>query len=145
MFAIGADHGGFNLKEEIKKEFNGKIDFKDFGTISTEAVNYPDIAFKVAESVSNGECEGGILICKSGIGMCIAANKVKNIRCAKISNEREARLSKEHNDVNIISLAAEEITINEAKKLILVWLESTFQGGRHKVRVDLIKDYENRN
>ena len=84
MIAIGADHGGNLLKEELIKSFDGDIEFKDYWTFSTESVNYPEIAFKVAESVANGECEYGILICRSGIVMDIAANKVKGIRCANV-------------------------------------------------------------
>ncbi len=145
MIAIGADHGGYLLKEELIKSFDGDIEFKDFGTFSTESVNYPEIAFKVAESVANGECEYGILICRSGIGMDIAANKVKGIRCANVSNLKAARLCKEHNNANIIALAADEITIEAAKEIIYTWLNSEFQGGRHKIRVDLITDYENKN
>lgn len=145
IIAIGADHGGYLLKEELISSFEGEIEFKDFGTISTESVNYPEFAFKVAESVSNGECEAGILICKSGIGMCIAANKVKNIRCAKISTMKEARLCKEHNNVNVVALAAEELTAEAAKELVYMWLSSEFKGERHQERVDLISEYENRN
>ena len=145
MIAIGADHGGYVLKEELIKIFEGEIEFKDFGTNSIEAVNYPEIAFKVAESVASGEYECGILICKSGIGMTISANKVKNIRCANISTIKAARLCKEHNDANIIALAADELTVDAAKELIYMWLSSEFLGDRHKARVDLITDYENRN
>lgn len=145
MIAIGADHGGFLLKEELIKIFEGELEFKDFGTISTDSVNYPEIAFKVAESVSNGECEAGILICKSGIGMDIAANKVKNIRCANVATLKAARLCKEHNNANMIALAADEITVDAAKELVFMWLSSEFLGGRHQERVDLITNYENRN
>lgn len=145
MIAIGADHGGYNLKKEIIEVFEGIIDFKDFGTISEEAVNYPDIAFKVAESVSNGECDLGVLICRSGIGMAICANKVKNIRCANVATTKAARLCKEHNDANVIALAADELSIDSAKEIIKTWLDSEFIGGRHKTRIDIISDYENKN
>lgn len=145
MIAIGADHGGYNLKKEIIEVFEGIIDFKDFGTTSEEAVNYPDIAFKVAESVSNGECDLGVLICRSGIGMAICANKVKNIRCANVATTKAARLCKEHNDANVIALAADELSIDSAKEIIKTWLDSEFIGGRHKTRIDIISDYENKN
>lgn len=145
MIAIGADHGGFVLKEELIKIFEGEIIFKDFGTISQESVNYPEIAFKVAESVSNGECECGILICRSGIGMDICANKVKGIRCANVATTKAARLCKEHNNANMIALGADEITIEAAKEIIYVWLSSEFLGGRHEERVNLISNYENKN
>lgn len=145
MIAIGADHGGFLLKEELIKSFEGDIEFKDYGTFSTESVNYPDIAFKVAESVAKGECESGVLICRSGIGMDIAANKVKGIRCANVSNMTAARLCKEHNNANIIALAADEITLEAAREIVYTWLNSEFLGGRHQKRIDLITNYENKN
>ena len=145
MIAIGADHGGFLLKEELIKSFEGELEFKDFGTISTDSVNYPEIAFKVAESISSGECEAGILICRSGIGMSICANKVKNIRCANIHTTKEARLCKEHNNANMIALGADEMTVDGAKEIIYIWLNTAFAEGRHKERIDLIKKYEERN
>jgi len=144
MIAIGSDHGGFILKEELIKSLEGELEFKDFGTISIDSVNYPEIAFQVAESVSKGECEAGILICRSGIGMAIAANKVKNIRCANISTMKEARLCKEHNNANVIALAADEINVETAQELIYMWISSEFQAGRHQTRIDLISEYENR-
>lgn len=144
MIAIGADHGGFILKEELIKALEDNIIFKDFGTNSIDSVHYPDIAFKVSESVSNGECEAGILICKSGIGMAICANKVKNIRCANVNSITAARLCKEHNNANMIALGADEMTLEGAKEIIYMWLNSKFQEGRHKERIDLISEYENR-
>ena len=144
MIAIGADHGGFILKEELKKSFEGELEFRDFGTFSEESVDYPEIAFKVAESVSRGECEAGILICKSGIGMAICANKVKNIRCANIDSIKNARLCKQHNDVNVIALSAEDISLEAAKEYIYMWLSSEFLGERHARRVQMISDYENK-
>lgn len=143
MIAIGADHGGFILKEELIESFNGELEFKDFGTMSTDSVNYPDIAFKVAESVASSECEAGILICRSGIGMSICANKVKNIRCANVNTTKAARLCKEHNNANMITLAADEITLDGAREMIYMWLNSEFEGGRHQARLDLITNYEN--
>ena len=145
MIAIGADHGGFILKEELLKAFEGEIEFKDFGTDSIDSVNYPDIAFKVAEGVAKGEYEAGVLICKSGVGMTICANKVKGIRCANVNSIKGARLCKEHNDANVIALGAEDITVEGAKEIIYMWLNSEFMEGRHKERIDLIKEYENRN
>ena len=144
MIAIGADHGGFSLKEELITAFKGEIEFKDFGTNSEESVDYPEFAFKVAESVANGECEAGVLICKSGIGMAICANKVKGIRCANVSSIKAARLAKEHNNANVIAIAADEITPEAAKELIYMWLSSEFQGGRHERRLNMISEYENK-
>ena len=143
MIAIGADHGGFALKEGIIRSFEGELQFKDFGTFSEDAVDYPKFAFQVAESVAKGECEAGILICRSGIGMEICANKVKNIRCANIRTIKDARLCKEHNNVNVIALSAEEISLEAAREYIYMWLSSEFQGGRHERRVNMITDYEN--
>lgn len=139
MIAIGADHGGFELKEAIIKHFDGKVVFKDFGTNSLESVDYPEYAFKVADSVASGECEAGILICKTGIGMSIAANKVKGIRCALCFNEEVAHLCKEHNNANVIALPASMISKDEAVKIIEIWLNSKFLGGRHEKRVNMIE------
>ena len=144
MIAIGADHGGFGLKEDLIKAFQGELDFKDFGTNSEEPVDYPEIAFKVAESVANGECEAGVLICKSGIGMAICANKVKGIRCANVTSIKSARLAKEHNNANVIAMGADETTVEAVKEYIYMWLSSEFQGGRHERRVNMISAYENR-
>ena len=143
MIAIGADHGGFTLKKELIQSFQDELEFKDFGTDSNESVDYPKFAFQVAESVAKGECEAGVLICKSGIGMEICANKVKGIRAANIRSVKDARLCKEHNDVNVIALSAEEITLEAAREYIYTWLSSEFQGGRHEKRVKMISDYEN--
>ena len=142
MIAIGADHGGFTLKENIIATLKGEIEFKDFGTDSEESVNYPEFAFKVAESVASGECEAGVLICKSGIGMDICANKVKGIRCATITSIKSARHAKEDNNANIIAFGAEDTTLEAAEEYIYMWLSSEFQGGRHAKRVQMIKDYE---
>ena len=136
MIAIGADHGGFELKDAIIKYFDGKVIFKDFGTNSQESVDYPEYAFKVADSVASGECEAGILICKTGIGMSIAANKVKGIRCALCFNEEVAHLCKEHNNANVIALPASMMSKDEAVKIIEIWLNSKFLGGRHEKRVN---------
>lgn len=144
MIAIGSDHGGYLLKEKLIKEFEDEIEFLDCGTFSTESANYPEIAFNVAGKVANNECEYGILICRSGIGMDIAANKVKNIRCANVSTTKMARLAKEHNNANIISLAADELTTDAAKEIVYMWLSSQFLGGRHQTRIDMISEYENR-
>ena len=139
MIAIGADHGGFELKDAIIKYFDGKVVFKDFGTNSPESVDYPEYAIKVADSVASGECEAGILICKTGIGMSIAANKVKGIRCALCFNEEVAHLCKEHNNANVIALPASMMSKDEAVKIIEIWLNSKFLGGRHEKRVNMIE------
>ena len=146
MIAIGCDHGGFKLKEEIKKYFNETgIDYEDCGCYSEESVNYPDYAKKVAERVSKNECDKGILICRSGIGMSIVANKFKGVRCAKINSQEEARFSRMHNDVNIIAVGADFNSYEEVIRIIRVWIATDFEGGRHQARVDLINEIENEN
>lgn len=139
MIAIGADHGGYELKEKIKKHYYDKIVFKDFGTNSLESVDYPEIAYLVANSVANGECENGILICRTGVGMSITANKVKGIRCALCYNEKVGILCKEHNNANMISLPADMISFDEAINIIDNWLNTKFAGGRHEARIKKIE------
>ena len=146
MIAIGCDHGGYKLKEEIKKylEETG-IEYDDCGCNSEESVNYPDIAKKVAKKVSTKECEKGIIICRSGIGMSIVANKFKNVRCAKVNSEEEAKFSRMHNDANILAIGADYNSTEEAIRIIRIWIATEFEGGRHQTRVDIINDIENEN
>ena len=146
MVAIGSDHGGYKLKEEIKKYLKEKnIEFKDFGSENEERVDYPDIASKVAKSIQLKETEKGILICKTGIGMSIAANKYKGIRCALCYNEETAKNSRVHNDSNILALGADQYTENEAIVMVRIWLASKYEGERHKYRLDLIEQIEKEN
>lgn len=137
--AIGSDHGGYALKEEIKKYFDIKgISYKDFGCNSEESCDYPDYGFAVALAVAGGEYERGILICRSGIGMSIVANRVKGIRAALCYNMDVAQKSREHNDANILVLPADTIRLDDAKEMTDIWLETEFAGGRHKRRIDKI-------
>ena len=146
MFAIGSDHGGYKLKEEIKKYLDEKeIKYVDCGSFSEERVDYPDIAKDVAEKVQKKECENGILICRSGIGMSIVANKFKGIRCAKCNNEQEAKFAKLHNDSNILALGADYLTVNEAICILRNWVATEFEGGRHKDRINMIEKIEKEN
>lgn len=146
MFAIGSDHGGYKLKEEIKKYLDEKeIKYVDCGSFSEERVDYPDIAKKVAEKVQKKECENGILICRSGIGMSIVANKFKGIRCAKCNNEQEAKFAKMHNNSNILALGADYLTVNEAICILRNWIATEFEGGRHKDRIEMIEEIEKEN
>ena len=146
MIAIGADHGGYKLKEEIKKYLDEKeIKYVDCGSFSEERVDYPDIAKDVAEKVQKKECENGILICRSGIGMSIVANKFKGIRCAKCNNEQEAKFAKLHNDSNILALGADYLTVNEAICILRNWIATEFEGGRHKDRINMIEKIEKEN
>ena len=146
MIAIGSDHGGYLLKEEIKKYLDEKeISYKDFGTDSEERVDYPIYAEQVAKAVQSKECEKGILICGTGFGVSIVANKFKGIRCASCWNEEVAKLLKGHNDANIIALPGRFINISQAVTILRAWLATEFMGGRHSERVQMIKDIENEN
>lgn len=146
MIAIGSDHGGYKLKEEIKRYLEEKqIKFIDCGSYSEENVDYPDIAKEVAEKIQNKECEEGILICRSGIGMCITANKFRGIRCAKCENEQEAKMSKSHNKSNVLALGADYISTSEAICIVRAWIATSFDGGRHEERIKLIEGIEENN
>lgn len=146
MIAIGCDHGGFKLKEEIKRFFNETgIEFEDCGCFSEESVHYPDIAKEVAKRVSNKECDKGILICRSGIGMSIVANKFKDVRCAKVNSQEEAKFSRMHNDSNVLAIGADYNSVEEIIRIIRVWIATDFEGGRHEIRVNMIKEIENEN
>ena len=146
MIAIGSDHGGYKLKEEIKKYLDEKeIKYVDCGCISEERVDYPDIAKAVAEKVQNKECEEGIVICRSGIGMSIVANKFKGIRCAKCDNEEEAKFSKMHNNSNVLALGADYISTSEAVCIVRAWIATKFEGERHQERVKIIEEIEKEN
>ncbi|MFA7658554.1 MAG: ribose 5-phosphate isomerase B [Candidatus Gastranaerophilaceae bacterium] len=138
--AIGADHGGFKLKEKIIQYLRGKnIEFKDFGTFDEESCNYPEIAKKVAQEVANSNFGKGILVCGTGIGMSIAANKIKGIRAALCSDAFSAKASRGHNDANILCLGQRTVGEGPAIDIVDVWLNSKFEGGRHKIRVDMIE------
>ena len=146
MIAIGSDHGGYKLKEEIKKYLDEKeIKYVDCGCISEERVDYPDIAKSVAKKVQSKECEEGILICRSGIGMSIVANKFKGIRCAKCDNEEEAKFSRMHNNSNVLALGADYISTSEAVCIVRAWIATEFEGGRHQERVKIIEEIEKEN
>lgn len=140
---IGSDHGGFELKGEIKVHLEKKgIEVVDYGTYSLESVDYPDYGKKVAEAVVNKDVERGIIICGTGIGISIAANKVKGIRCALCGDTFSARMSKEHNDANMLALGARVLGLGLALEIVDVWLVSEFQAGRHEIRVNKISDIE---
>ena len=144
MIALGADHGGFYLKEEIKKHLEERgIEYKDFGTYSPESVDYAAIAYKVGTAITSGECERGILCCGTGIGISMAANKVKGIRAACCSDYFSAKYTRLHNDANVLCLGARVIGAGAALELVDVFLNTEFEGGRHQRRVDLITVIEN--
>ncbi len=145
MYAIGNDHTGVALKEIVIKFLEEKgIQVKDFGTQSTEASNYPEIAEVVSNAVVSGECERGILICGTGVGMSIAANKVKGIRALVCSEPFSAKLSKQHNNSNILCFGARVVGSEMAKMIVENWVDAEYQGGRHQTRVDMISDIEKR-
>jgi ribose 5-phosphate isomerase B len=135
--AIASDHAGFCLKEDIKKALP-EIEWKDFGAHSKDPVDYPDTGRPAAQSVADGECDKGILICGSGIGMSIVANRIKGIRAALCSDIEIARLSRQHNDANILVLAGRFTPTPLALEIVKVWLQTPFDGGRHQNRIDKI-------
>ena len=146
MIAIGADHGGYKLKEEIKKYFEEKgIEYKDFGTYDEERTDYPIYAKKVAEAIQSKECEKGILLCRSGHGMTVVANKFKGIRAATLDSEEIAKFAKADDDINVITLGGDYLSTNDAICIIRNWLGTEFKGGRYKERLDMIEKIENDN
>ena len=146
MIAIGADHGGYKLKEEVKRYLEEKgIKCKDFGTYSEERVDYPDIAKQVSKAVQSKECEKGILICRSGYGMSMVANKFKGVRSAPCFEETAAKFSRMHNDANVLALGADYVTTNQAIQIVRVWIATEFEGGRHCGRLELIEEIEREN
>ncbi len=143
MLAIGADHGGYKLKEAIKAHLGWKnIKYRDFGTDSEDSCDYPVYAKKVCEAIQSGECEAGILVCGTGIGMSIAANKFDGIRCALLTNAFSAKLTKEHNNANVIALGGRVTAEGLALDIVDTWLEAKYQGGRHQKRLDMIAEFE---
>lgn len=142
--ALGSDHAGFPLKERIKEFLKNKgFQVIDVGTHSVESVHYPNFAEKVSRAVQRGEADRGILICGTGIGMCITANKFKGIRAALCTNEYMARMSRRHNDANVLCLGERVLGVELALSIVEAWLEEGFEGGRHEVRVKLISELEN--
>jgi len=139
--ALAADHAGFEEKENIKRTLDEiGIAYDDMGTDSGDSVDYPDFARKVADAVSSGEYEQGLLICGSGTGMAIAANKVHGVRAAVAWRPDIARLAREHNNANVLALPARFTTGEEAAEIIKAWFSAEFEGGRHQQRVDKIED-----
>ena len=146
MIAIGSDHGGYKLKEEIKKYLEEKeIEYTDCGTFDEESVDYPEIAQAVSAEVQDRHAEKGIVICRSGVGMSIVANKFKGIRCAKCNDEQEAKFSRMHNDSNVLALGADYMDVNKAIRIVRTWIATEFEGGRHQTRLDIINEIEQEN
>jgi ribose 5-phosphate isomerase B len=133
---LAADHGGFVLKEIIKENLlQAGYDILDVGCSSTESVDYPDFADKAVAHMLSGECQRGILICGTGIGMSIAANRYRQIRAANCFDIHTAKLSREHNDANILCLGARVLETDNAVQMVMTWLETEFSGGRHQKRI----------
>lgn len=137
--AIGSDHAGIGLKEKITEVLTLKgIDVRDFGTATQESVDYPDYGIKVAKEVSEGTVDRGVLICGTGIGMSIVANKLPRVRAALCHDHVTAQISRQHNDANILVLGGRLLDPNVAQEMVETWLDTPFEGGRHQRRVDKI-------
>lgn len=146
MIAIGSDHGGYKLKEEIKRYLEEKgIQYIDIGTNSEERTDYPIFAAKVAEKIQSNECEKGIILCRSGAGVAMVANKYRGIRAASIHNEVEAKFAKSDDDINVLTLGGDYLNLNEAICIIRNWLGTEFKGGRYQERLDMVEEIENKN
>ena len=141
--ALACDHGGYLLKNEIisKLEETG-YEIEDFGCYSTESVDYPDYAFPAAEAVSAGKADRCIVICTTGIGVSICANKVKGVRCALCTSEFQAEMTRRHNNANALAMGAKTVSSETAWNIVRTFLETEFEGGRHQRRVQKITDYE---
>ena len=143
MIAIASDHGGYTLKEHIKTYLAGKgLECKDFGTDSLASCDYPIFGRAAAEAVASGECEKGIVICTTGIGISITANKVKGIRCALCGDPLSAELTRRHNNSNMLAMGAGIVGSNLAERIVDAFLTAEFEGGRHERRVNLMMDIE---
>lgn len=145
MIAIGSDHGGYLLKEEIKKHLDAEgIEYCDFGTDSTASCDYPVFAEKVCRSIQQGECEKGILVCGTGIGMSMCANKCKGIRAAVCGDHFSAEFTRRHNNANVLCLGARVIGPGVALQLVDVFLTTEYEGGRHEKRIEMMTELENK-
>jgi ribose 5-phosphate isomerase B len=141
---IASDHAGFEGKEKIKKTLEEiGVEYRDLGTDSLDSVDYPDFAQKVGEAVADGEVEQGIIVCGSGIGVAIAANKVNGVRAAQAWNEETARLARQHNDANVLTIGARVLPEGEIPKIVKAWFDADFEGGRHEKRIEKITAIEN--
>lgn len=141
--AIGSDHGGFELKEEIKTHLQNKgFEIKDFGTNSKDSCDYPEYALEVSEAIAKGDYERGILICGTGIGISISANKVPGIRCALVGDCFSAKATRQHNDSNVLALGGRVLGPGLALEIVDIWIATEFEGGRHQARIDKINEIE---
>ncbi len=137
---FGCDHGGINLKNKLIEIFKDEYEFEDYGTYTSDSVDYPVYAKKVADAVVAGEVDRGIICCGSGIGVSIAANKVKGIRAVVCSDTTSARYSRLHNDANVLCMGERIIGALTAEDICRIWLDTEFEGGRHQRRVDMLNN-----
>ena len=143
MIAIASDHGGFELKEDLKDYFADKgLEFEDLGTFNTDSVDYPDYGILLSKKVAAGEFEKGVLVCGTGIGMSIVANKVPGVRAALVGDVYSARMSAEHNDANVLVIGGRVTGKGLAREIINAWLSAEFEGGRHSKRLEKIVELE---
>ncbi|MBQ2618864.1 MAG: ribose 5-phosphate isomerase B [Oscillospiraceae bacterium] len=143
MIALACDHGALELKEAIKAHLEARgLEYRDFGTYTRDSCDYPDFAGPAAKAVAAGECEKGIVCCTTGIGVSIAANKVRGVRCALLHDHMSARLTRQHNDANVMALGAAITPPMLALELVDIFLDTEFQGGRHQRRVDKLAALE---
>ena len=143
--SIACDHGGYDLKTELIPFLNKMgLETVDFGCFSKESMDYPDAALPCAEAVQKGEAEMGIVICTTGIGVSICANKVKGIRCALCTSSFQAEMTRRHNNANMLALGAKTVSTEEAKDIVKMFFNTSFEGGRHARRVDKIIEYDNK-
>ncbi len=144
MIAIACDHAALELKAEVIKMLDERgLAYEDFGTYTTDSCHYPIFGARAAKAVADGRCDRGILICGTGIGMSLVANKVKGIRCALCSDSYSAKMTRAHNDSNMLAMGARVIGVEVAKEIVVAWLDTPFEGGRHQARVDMITALEN--
>jgi len=144
MIALGADHAGYDYKEKIKELLKSLgLEFQDFGTHSSESTDYPDYAHQVAETVSSGKAEYGILVCGTGIGMSIVANKHNGVRASNVESIEGARLAREHNNANVLAIGARLTSWEKAKEIIKTFFSTKFEAGRHQRRVEKIHTLTN--
>ena len=139
---IASDHAGFHLKEELKKHFKSEHEFMDLGSNSSDSVDYPDYAHILSQKISESKDSFGILICGSGIGMSMVANRYKDVRAALCLNERMAQLSREHNNANVLVLGSRLISCEEAIKCLIMFFNTEFEGGRHQARLGKLNHIE---
>lgn len=143
MIVVGSDHGGFELKQAVLDVLRQRgIECSDYGTAGTASVDYPDFASKVAGAVSRGEADSGVLICGTGIGMSITANKFPGVRAALVHDEFTAQMAKEHNNANVLVMGGRVLSPDQGRKFVEIWLDTQFEGGRHQNRLDKIAAIE---